>query len=291
MKTSKTFPLVVMLALGTACGKKASEKAAEKVVKKTSETLLCSTAEMTSGLGNALSAEYEVKLTQRTIEKVLSEIEAHSDYQVVTFWEVLTPEARDALNFELNMILTRESIKNPESVYKSAAVFFSQIRKSFDVATAYKIKELNGVIFSFSVLGHKTDSLKFIGLDCSRNGTDLSSIEIPAGVLLPDEIHEVYECKTMVESLLLMEVRNALFIAAGKNLYRFPRISLKKENKRRKLGLYLYHSDVDLELVIKKRQNYLLDNFSGKATKIEFISPDYRVDKRGACKLLKNPLP
>jgi len=279
--------VVLLSTLG--CGK-VSKNVPEKVVKKDEiDKMACETATVLADLTNAMTPDYDIKIHQETMAKVLIEMDAIKSLEAKDFWSSLSAETRDELNYELMIMMTKKEISNPQAVYQSVAYFFSQVKDDLKDYTAYKLKDTNGMIFSFAIRAQKTDETILMNFKCGRHEpTDLSSIKIVPEILFASEINEIYECRTLTKSMVLMEVRDVLFLTAGKKLHRLPLADLKKENKKRDYELDYQSLDTVIKIRIKKNKTFALEAWQGKKSKIKLRQSGYEIDEVGACNRLKH---
>ncbi len=270
------------------CGK-AAKSTADKLAKDIGNKLGCDGATALSVIPQALAPDYDIKMYQETVAKVLAEIRPHKTLEPKDFWSTLSNETRDELNYELNIMLTKKDHLNPLAVYQSTAYFFTNVRDFFKDNTTYKLRDAGGAIFSFEIRAQKTFGTVLLNFNCGRHErTDLSAIKIGPKILQASEISEIYECRTENRSMMLMEVRDTMFLSAGNSLYRLPLKYVKKDDKKRKLGLKFNSVDVKFDLSIKKKRNEALNGWNGKKAKIELSIPDYSIDDDGACNTLKH---
>lgn len=267
------------------------KKVGDQVTKGITDELTCASATALAVLPNSLAADYDIKFYDETVAKVLAEIRPIKNLQPKDFWTSLSPDSRDSLNYELNIMLTKKNTTNAAAVYQSTAYFFTEVKDTFRDNTDYKLRDAYGSLFSFVIRAQKTTATIRMNFKCGRHErTDLSAIKIGPEVLLASEIKEIYECRTMTKSLMLMEVRDTLYLNAARTVYRLPGAGLKKNDNKRKLELKFVSRDVDFKIQIKKNRIQTLKEWQGRKSKIELITPDYAIDDEGACNTLKHAL-
>lgn len=277
------------------CGKKSetSSTATDKAgpTKGIANEVSCSAEASVTVAPTALAADYDVKINNETRAKVLTDIRLVKNIEAKDFWTALSQDSRDSLNYELNMILTKKNNVNPTALYQSTAHFFISVKDTFKEYTDYKLRDTDGSLFSFSISDQKTSSIVLLNSKCGRHqATDLSLIKIVPEILLATEIQEIYECRTLTKSLILMELRDIVYLNAGSSVYRLPLKDLKKKANKRNLTLDYETRDVQFKIEIKKKKNMALVEWQGKKSEIELIAPEYAIDGKGACNALKHSL-
>lgn len=293
MKTKSQILILSGLLLLGSCGKsdtgeKIGKAIFQPLLDGTAKVLVCATVGVGTAIGNSLAHDYDVKLYRSTIDRVLSEIKPNKKFAIKTFWADLSPESREVLNHEINLLLGYKPAINATGVYKSTAIFFAKIREDFNPNTDYKIKDnLNGY-YSFRVRGQSTNAVDLIGVDCATNeGTDLSPIEVSNTVLRETEIQDIIRCQGEKEGFTLMEVRDVAYLMANKKLYKISQQDIKRDENSRRIHLDVKTPSVDMSLKIRLKREFEEREIEGKRTLINLKLPGMEINEFGACKSLK----
>lgn len=293
MKTTPQILILSGLLLLGSCGKSdTGEKMAkaifEPIVDGTSKVLLCATVGLGVAIGNSLAHDYDVKLYRSTVDRVLSDIKQNKKFAIKTFWQDLSPESREVLNHEINLLLGYKPAINPTGVYKSLAIFFGRIREDFNPSVDYKVKDnLNG-IYSFRVRGQNTQAVDIIGMECGSNeGTDLSPIIIPNQVHRENEIQDIIRCQGEKDGFTLMEVRDVAYLMANKKLYKISQNDIQRTENTRRLQMEIKTPAVKLSIKIRLKRDYEEREIEGKRSLIDLELPGLEIKELGSCKSVK----
>jgi hypothetical protein len=255
----------------------------QPIVDGVAEAMVCLTVGLGTTIGNSFAADYDIKLYRSTIDRVVEDIKSNPNFTIKNFWAELSPDVRDLLNHEVNLLLAAKPAPNAEGVYRSLPIFFSHIKDKFDPSLELKIKDLEMDIYSFKARGQTVSSLQFIGLSCDNKGTDLSFVELPTNLYRNSEIHNILRCKAEKGAFTLMEVRDVAYLMAGKTLHKLDHKQVKKIDSKRVLEMTAETSQVNLKLKIRKKREYEERELIGRRTRIELKLPELEISELGAC--------
>lgn len=291
MKTNTLLlPLSLLLLLSAGCGK-AVEKAIKKSVKGIGNGVECGLANSFGVFGQSLAPDYDVKMYRSTVNMVLDDLRAKKNVTAVNFWSSLDPATRDALNYELNLHMVNQRTTSPLAVYQSIAYFFTGVQKNFDETVDYKVRDSAGKVYAFKIRAVDTKSTMLFNYVCGRHvKTDLTAIKVGPEVLKLDEVKEIFECRSVTKSMILMEMKEHLYLMAGKTLHKLPASQLNKKDKNRRLELSFESNEVSFKLKIKKKREEEVEDWTGRRSDIELISNDYAMDEEGGCNTLLHSL-
>ena len=98
----------------------------------------------------------------------------------------------------------------------------------------------------------------------------------------------MFECRTENWSVVLMEMKNVLYLKKSRELVLLPRTNFVKKNLKNKIQVSLEHQDIELKLKIRRDSNRDIGGWLGEKSQIEFSSHGERIDEKGACQVIRN---
>lgn len=272
---------------GVICHKK--EDKPKPKPKKTVESFSCLLEPATQ---NTISTnpDEDIKLYRTTVNRVLSELRKAKDYDPDKFWTTLSPETRDLLNYELNLIIVNTNRgMNEEALYRSTAFFFSRVRAGFSDDLVYRVKYRTNMLFSFKIRAANTRGTHRFSNDCGKiESKDVVYFTIPSEVKRYSTIKQVYECRSESLNMILMEMKDSLYLSAqkvsdGRVLFNLPSAGLEKKERNRRLELKFTSSDIKFNLNVSRKRDEDVRDWEGKETRLIFLSPKIDIDEKGAC--------
>lgn len=237
-----------------------------------------------------IKPDEDIKFYRTTVNKVLSEIRKISNYDPDQFWTHLTPKTRELLNYELNMIILHTNKRmNEEALYRSTAFFFSRVRAGFSDDLVYKVKYSSDLIFAFKIRAASTRGTHRFSKGCGKiEKKDVIYFNVPQEVKRFSSVKQVYECRSTTVSVVLMEMKNSLFLgthelSANRMLYELPISNLVKEERNRRLELNFESPEISFQFKVKRKRDEIVRDWEGKEARLEFRSPDIDISEKGAC--------
>lgn len=288
MSLKPTFIILSLLMLTqVGCGLKWKHKPNEPLKIELPDNYQCAVADQTNMILRELEPDYEVKLYSETILRVLEDLKANPQKEPKAFWGNLGPEVRNLLNFELNLYLIKNPTTDVPAVYQATALFFTAFRDTFDETHDYKIKDMKGKIYSFQTRGVPTSGPVLFNNHCGQfDKSDVSAFVLGTGLSPVVDVIEVYECRIGSDALILMELKDRLFLKAGLTVSILDAGSFRKKELKRKIDLSFSSPFAEIKIKITKNREEIEGDWKSKSSQIELRTPDYSMTGEGGCNTL-----